>query len=205
MCNLIYFLSGEQICILVCLSASNSIEESKITTPLTTVAPLSSNAKSNPNKLHPIETVNEVANSITGEALCQLVESDSQTNPDASILDPEIDISLTEFPVRLGCQTHQTERLLESFRNSNFFVRITEADEELWSKKNAPSQVKPEVVVGRSQSDGPSKKIPKSNAIAEVIDMGGFDGTRDAVRCCSLSNGDVAVSFQYIVVLFSFT
>ncbi|XP_042432201.1 uncharacterized protein LOC122018835 isoform X1 [Zingiber officinale] len=197
-----FIFPGEQICILVCLSASNSTEESKITTPPTVVAPLLSNAKSNPNKSHPIENVNEGANSITGEALCQLVESDRQTNSDASILSPEIDISLTEFPVRFGCHTHQTERLLESFRNSNFFVRITEADEELWSKKNAPSQRKPEVVVGRSQSDGQSKKIPKKNAIAEVVDMGGFDGNtsggvaRDTVRCCSLSNGDVAVLLE---------
>lgn len=194
------FFPGEKMNILVCLSASK--QESEIITPFRVAAALSRNGKSSPKVPEPIETLNKtpvnlngVVSSITEDASRQKVENNGQT-----VVTPEDDISSTETLLRMECHKQQTMSILESFRNSNFFVRITEADEQLWSKRNIPSSMNSEVVQRRSYSDGLSEKVPKSNAVSVLIDNGSFDGNasggvaRDTVKCYSLASGDIVVS-----------
>ncbi|KAK8923753.1 hypothetical protein KSP39_PZI019273 [Platanthera zijinensis] len=99
----------------------------------------------------------------------------------------------------------KTELLLESFRCSNFFVRIADSDEPLWSKRSvaeAPS-TKSEIACGKVHSDVGDSKEECHNFISAVIDQGSFDCSassgvaRNNVRCFSLPSGDIVVNYNH--------
>ncbi|WOL16085.1 hypothetical protein Cni_G24867 [Canna indica] len=204
-----FIFPGEQMHILVCLSASK--QESEIITPFTVAAALSRNGKSTQNNTQDIETLNitsgpvspsRVVSSITEGISRQRLENNSENISSANTLSTEDDISATASLLRRECHKQQTEIILESFRNSYFFVRITEADEQLWSKKSAASSMNSAVGRERNHSSGGSKRIPRSNVVSAVIDKSRFDGNtsggmaRDTTKCCSLSNGDIVVLLE---------
>lgn len=93
----------------------------------------------------------------------------------------------------------QTALLLQKFENSHFFVRISESNEPLWSKRSSVESFS-------NSSETHSQKAPtiktKENAlpsIGTVIDKGNFDATvcggtaRNSVKCFALPNGDIVV------------
>ncbi|KAJ8504080.1 hypothetical protein OPV22_004966 [Ensete ventricosum] len=129
-------------------------------------------------------------------------ENNSDTLSAASDLSPKDDISATESLLRMESHKQQTEIILESFKNSNFFIRIIESDEQLWSRRNDPSAMNSEVLGRRSHPNNGSKKVPRSNVVGAVVDKGSFDGNtsggvaRDTVKCYSLSNGDIVVLLE---------
>lgn len=197
--------------ILVCLSAWK--QESEIITPFRVAAAMSRNGKSSSNKKQHIETLgkpsspvslNGIVSSIPEETVDQNAENNSETLSSASDLSPKDDISATESLLRMESHKQQTEIILESFKNSNFFIRIIESDEQLWSRRNDPSAMNSEVVGRRSHPNNGSKKVPRSNVFSAVVDKGSFDGNasggvaRDTVKCYSLSNGDIVVCLQQL-------
>lgn len=108
---------------------------------------------------------------------------------------PQKDVSAGESLLRMEVHKRQTETLLERFKNSHFFVRIAESDDPLWSKRRAP-KASPE------SSESVGKTAKKKRPLNAAIDRGSFDASasggmaRNAVKCCSLSNGDIVVCFR---------
>ncbi|URE00316.1 hypothetical protein MUK42_06596 [Musa troglodytarum] len=204
-----FIFPGEHMHILVCLSAWK--QESEIITPFRVAAAMSRNGKSSSNKKQHIETLgkpsspvslNGIVSSIPEETVDQNAENNSETLSAASDLSPKDDISATESLLRMESHKQQTEIILESFKNSNFFIRIIESDEQLWSRRNDPSAMNSEAVGRRSHPNNGSKKVPRSNVVSAVVDKGSFDGNtsggvaRDTVKCYSLSNGDIVVLLE---------
>ncbi|CAL9072908.1 unnamed protein product, partial [Musa acuminata var. zebrina] len=203
------FPGSEHIQILVCLSASKHVSE--VITPFKVAAVMSKNGKSSPNKEQHIETLgkmpsplglNGVVSSTPEKSSGQKVENNIETISAGSVLSPQNDISATESLLHMEQHKQQIESILQSFRNSNFFVRIAEADEQLWSKRNVNSSMNSEVVGGKSHPNDGSKKVPRCNVVSAIVDKGSFDGitsggvARNTVRCYSLSNGDVVVLLE---------
>ncbi|KAK8956492.1 hypothetical protein KSP39_PZI000911 [Platanthera zijinensis] len=123
----------------------------------------------------------------------------------AENLDPEQDTTITKYFLQKEGHKQKTEALLESFRRSNFFVRIADSDEPLWSKRSvveAPS-TKSEMACGKVHSDVGDSKEECHNIISAVIDQGSFDCSassgvaRNNVRCCSLPSGDIVVNYNH--------
>ncbi|XP_039069283.1 uncharacterized protein LOC120215785 [Hibiscus syriacus] len=119
-------------------------------------------------------------------------------------IDPAKDVHDSESFLRMEEHKRRTETLLKRFNNSHFFVRITERDEPLWSKKSAPqtatdsSEIDSQWFV-QNETETTAKNI---SSLTAVIDRGNFDAngsggaTRGTVKCCSLSNGDIVVLLQ---------
>nr|CAB3465927.1 unnamed protein product [Digitaria exilis] len=187
-------LSGEQVRILACLSASQ--QDIQAISPFRIAAVMSKNGNSlqqSPNKSSPVKS-NGHDNGATGENGFQDVDNDMQSvelNGEAS--PSEHDILETQSRLQMEDHKQQIELMLRRFRESNFFVRIAESDEPLWSKRKATT---PKMADGRSDSQGNSK-ASKSNLYNAISDKGIFDGStsggvaRDTVKCYSLRNGDI--------------
>uniref|UniRef100_A0A0D9Z271 RNA-binding S4 domain-containing protein n=1 Tax=Oryza glumipatula TaxID=40148 RepID=A0A0D9Z271_9ORYZ len=110
------------------------------------------------------------------------------------------DILETESLLRLEDHKQQIESMLQRFKMSNFFVRIAESDEPLWSnKKLAVSKVPEEQSYSDNQENN---KGSRSNAYNTISDKGVFDGStsggiaRGTARCYALQNGDIVVVLQ---------
>ncbi|XP_022681069.1 uncharacterized protein LOC101782397 isoform X2 [Setaria italica] len=192
-------LSGEQVHVLACLSASK--QDTQVISPFRIAAVMSKNGNSlqhSTDKSSPVNA-NGRDNGTTGENGCQDVDSDMQSvelNGEAS--PSEHDILETQSRLQMEDQKQQIELMLRRFRESNFFVRIAESDEPLWSKKRATAT---KMADGRSDSQGISK-ASRSNVYNTISDKGIFDGStsggvaRDTVKCYSLQNGDIVVVLQ---------
>ncbi|WOL20633.1 hypothetical protein Cni_G29438 [Canna indica] len=203
-----FVFPGEHIHVLICLSAPK--QESEILTPFRVAAVMSKNGKFSQKKEEIIETLEKTSSefSLNGVSSCtnkgisgKKEENNGESVSAASARSYQDDISATES-LRIEYHKQQTVNILESFRNSNFFVRIAEAEEQLWSKRNASSSATSEVVGGTSHLNGGLKRVPKCNFVNAVVDKGSFDGNtsggvaRDTVRCYSLSNGDIVVLLE---------
>lgn len=171
--------SGEQVHILACLSACK--QDKQIITPFKVAAMVSENGighspeKENGN----IENRN---NLVSGEGEL----STSGEEQSASISDGE----------QMEVHKRQTALLLEKFENSHFFVRISECNEPLWSKRSSYSN--PSEANSQKASTIKTKETAFSSTGA-VIDRGNFDSTisgglaRSSVKCFALPNGDIVV------------
>lgn len=191
--------SGEQVHILACLSASK--QDMQAISPFRIAAVMSKNGNSlqqSPNKSSPFNS-NGRDNGINGENGFQDVDNDLQSvelNGEAS--PSEHDILETQSRLQMEDHKQQVELMLQRFRESNFFVRIAESDEPLWSKKRATAT---KMADGHSDSQGNSK-ASRSNLYNTISDKGIFDGStsggvaRDTVKCYSLQNGDIVVCFE---------
>lgn len=225
-------LSGEQVHILACMSASK--QETQVISPFRIAAVMSKNGNSlqySTNKSSHA-TENGDSNVKNGENGSQVVEDDMQSvelNSEMSPmtqddmqnveLDNEMspskqddmqnvelnneispskqDILETESLLRLEDHKQQIESMLQRFKMSNFFVRIAESDEPLWSnKKLAVSKVPKEQSYSDNQENN---KGSRSNAYNTISDKGVFDGStsggiaRGTARCYALQNGDIVV------------
>ncbi|KAI0498917.1 hypothetical protein KFK09_019815 [Dendrobium nobile] len=167
---------GEQLHILVCLSATEQHEQ--IITPFKVAAVMSRNDSSAPNRMH--------------------------HNGISEKMDSEQEITVTKSLLQKEGHKQQIETLLERFRRSNFFVRLAESDEPLWSKKYLAesSSTKLETAGGILHSNYGASKQEYHDLLSTVIDQGSFDCSasggvaRDTIRCYSLSNGDIVVLLQ---------
>lgn len=211
-----FVFPGEQIHLLVCLSASK--QETEIITPFKIAAVISKNsvhAKKQPQSgVQKSDSISDRDNfnGDSEETAVRITEENGGTMSMADGPSQQEDISATESLLRMEDHKNQTEALLEKFRNSHFFVRIAESDEPLWSKRNAadPSLDNSEIAGGYSHSKNVEyRKIQRSNLLTAAIDRGSFDGNssggvaRNAIKCYSLRNRDIVVLLQVNVAICS--
>ena len=182
-------LSGEQVHILVCLSASK--QDTQVISPFRIAAVMSKNGNSLQNstsKSSPV-SANGHDNGAAGESGYQDVELNGEASPS------EHDILETQSLLQMEDHKKQIEHMLQRFKESNFFVRIAESDEPLWSKKRVTATTTAE---DWSDSQGNSK-TSRSNVYNTISDKGIFYGStsggvaRDTVKCYYLQNGDIVV------------
>lgn len=188
--------TGEQICILACLSASK--QDTETITPFKVAAVMSKNGKGHsPKKQN--GNMDDGANSTNGE---RHTNSDQITDQNDEILlsekiDPSEDVSVSESLLRMEDHRRQTETLLQRFENSHFFVRIAESSDPLWSKKKSPDKDSDCEIVGQNTVNC---------SINAVIDQGNFDSNvsggvaRGTFKCCSLSDGSIVVCITTFLV-----
>ncbi|XP_058777250.1 uncharacterized protein LOC131651609 isoform X1 [Vicia villosa] len=182
-----FLLPGEQVHILACLSACK--QDTQITPPFEVAAMTSKNGRgqSSEKESGSIENRN---NLVSGE---EELSTSGEEQP-ADVFDGD--------SLHMEVHKRQTALLLQKFENSHFFVRISESNEPLWSKRSSVESFS-------NSSETHSLKAPtiktKDNAlpsIGTVIDKGNFDATvcggtaRNSVKCFALPNGDIVVLLQ---------
>ncbi|CAM0870820.1 unnamed protein product [Alopecurus aequalis] len=199
-----FLFPGEQVHILACLSASK--QDSQLISPFRVAAVMS---KSGNSPQHPAKkssspaTENGDANGTTEEnssphAVEDNMESVELSDNDNASPSAE-DIVETESLLRMEDHKQQIENMLQRFNRSNFFVRIAESDEPLWSKKRVAT-VKTENE--QTYDNLANSTASRSNAYNTISDKGVFDGStsggvaRDTARCYALQNGDIVVVLQ---------
>nr|KJB50702.1 hypothetical protein B456_008G182900 [Gossypium raimondii] len=199
-----FVFPGEQVHVLVCLSACN--QETEIITPFKVAEVMSKNGMRKGTEKQNGDMEGETSSVAGGEEVSPngAVISQNDENLEKEKIDPATDASDSESFLRMEEQRRQTETLLKRFNNSHFFVRIAEWDEPLWSKKGA-SQIASDSYESDSQQSiaNEAKNTTKNiSSWTAVIDRGNFDANvssgvaRDTVNCCSLSNGDIVVLLQ---------
>ncbi|KAK8977277.1 hypothetical protein V6N11_021363 [Hibiscus sabdariffa] len=196
-----FVFPGEQVHVLACLSACN--QETEIITPFKVAAVMCKNGKSkgaqkqNGNmegEKNPVPGGGDV--SLNGAVMDQ-----NGDNLEKDKIDPAKDVSASESFLRMEDHRRQTETHLKRFKNSHFFVRIAESGEPLWSKKGASGATSESSEMDTQQSIANETKNTAENISTQsaVIDRGNFNTSvsggvaRDAINCCSLSNGDLVV------------
>ncbi|XP_021908464.1 uncharacterized protein LOC110822625 isoform X1 [Carica papaya] len=199
-----FVFPGEQLHILACLSACK--RETEIITPFKVAAVMSRNGMRNfPEKENGNVEGGTDRVSIEGEVSPddQVIDK-SVENLAKKKIDPQKDVTASESLLRMEDHKRQTERLLKKFKNSHFFVRIAESDEQLWSKKSA-SKTAPdsgELDDQKSKSNESKNSSKDRSRLNAVIDRGNFDANisggvaRNTVKCYALCNGDIAVLIQ---------
>ncbi|MBA0834711.1 hypothetical protein Goarm_007038, partial [Gossypium armourianum] len=199
-----FVFPGEQVHVLVCLSACN--QETEIITPFKVAEVMSKNGMWKGTEKQNGDMEGETSSVAGGEEVSPngAVISQNDENLEKEKIDPATDVSDSESFLRMEEQRRQTETLLKRFNNSHFFVRIAEWDEPLWSKKGASQIASDSYESGSQQSIANEAKNTTKNISSwtAVIDRGNFDANvssgvaRDTVNCCSLSNGDIVVLLQ---------
>uniref|UniRef100_A0ACD5TU18 Uncharacterized protein n=1 Tax=Avena sativa TaxID=4498 RepID=A0ACD5TU18_AVESA len=197
-----FLFPGEQTHILACLSDSK--EDTQFISPFRIAAVMSKNGNSpkHPTKKRPV-TDNADANGTTeenssphsvGDNNMESVELSDNVSPSKQ------DILETESLLRMEDHKQQIENMLQKFKRSNFFVRIAESDEPLWSKKRvAAAKTTDELLYSDNLGNNTASR---SNSYNTISDRGVFDGStsggvaRDTARCYALQNGDIVVVLQ---------
>ena len=210
------FFSGEQLHILVYIS-SHDREAREIITPFKVAAVMSKNGFFKQKSIKRKSNLEPESESTSYEGSIDDIgkdngidvsgESVKSTLKDQS--DSGGDLSVSESLLKMEGHKKRIAILLESFRNSHFFVRIAGADEPLWCKRNTTNQllISSELADGKDAVDGSEMaKFPeRQKFLSAVIEGGKFDPSaaggvaRNAVTCCSLSNGDIVVCFAILV------
>uniref|UniRef100_M8C055 Uncharacterized protein n=1 Tax=Aegilops tauschii TaxID=37682 RepID=M8C055_AEGTA len=200
-------LSGEQVHILACLSASKQDMTSISPFRIAAVMSKSGNSPRHPtNKSSPVSEngdANGTAREDSSHGAEDNMESVELNNKVSS--PSKQDILETESLLRMEDRKQQIETMLQKFKRSNFFVRIAESDEPLWSKKRvAATKTAEEQLYSDSQGNN---TVSRSTAYNTISDKGVFDGStsggvaRDTVRCYALQNGDIVlIRFKQIYV-----
>ncbi|XP_059446287.1 uncharacterized protein LOC132177835 [Corylus avellana] len=198
-----FVFPGEQVHILACLSAYK--QDTEIITPFKVAAVMSKNGiGQSPKKQN--GNIEDGTNSVAGEGQSpdgQDIDKNGEKLSEEKI-DPVENVSASESLLRMEDHRRQTETLLQRFENSHFFVRIADSGDSLWSKKSSHKKSSESLEMNGQDStaNGTQKtaqSIPHFNA---VIDRGNFDANvsggvaRNCIKCCSLSNGDIAVLLQ---------
>ena len=190
--------SGEQVHILACLSACK--QDTEIITPFKVAAVMSKNGighspeKENGN----IENRN---NSVSGEGqLSSSSQEQKEENLTKAKADHPADVSAGESLLRMEDHKRQTALLLQKFENSHFFVRISESDEPLWSKRGSSEKSNSAETNDLKASTIGTKDTAKNmSSISAIIDRGNYDANisggvaRNSVKCFALPNGDIVV------------
>ncbi|KAG8366295.1 hypothetical protein BUALT_Bualt17G0061500 [Buddleja alternifolia] len=200
-----FVFPGEQIRMLACLSACK--QDTEIITPFKVAAVMNKNGiRQSPKKQNG-------NNGGETNPIPQTVDASSadQDNQNGDIvmegnIESQKDVPTGESLLRMEDHKRQTKQLLQRFKNSHFFARIAESNQPLWSKRRAQeacqesSEIFEEKLMGDSSETAATVK--KKNPLSAAIDRGKFDAhtsggmARGAVKCCSLSNGDIVVLLQ---------
>ncbi|KAK9093393.1 hypothetical protein Syun_028304 [Stephania yunnanensis] len=203
-----FVFPGEQVHLLACLSSSK--QDNQIITPFKVAAVMSKNGILRQNTRQNNETKDIECNSFQQEgeengyhqdaAACTSIEEKAEITLTEKKIDGQV-VSDGESLLRMEGHRKQTESQLARFKNSHFFVRITESEEPLWSKKSSS-----ESSSGTADHVGDRTRVKNSSDndgnVNSYIDRGSFDATisggvaRNAVKCCSLPNGDIVVLLQ---------
>lgn len=119
-------------------------------------------------------------------------------------VDLKKDVSHGESLLRMEDHKRQTEVLLQSFRNSHFFVRIADSHKSLWSRRRELGE-SAESSSAIESFDGADTSTTDKTSSSASIDRGGFDASasgglaRNSVECYALSNGDIVVCFGWFL------
>ena len=185
--------TGEQICILACLSAYK--QDTATITPFKVAAVLSKHGKGHsPRKQN--GNMDDGTNSTNRERRPSPDQSTIQNGENLSSekIDSSEDVSASESLLRMEDHRRQTETLLQRFKNSHFFVRISESSDLLWSKKIFPDKHSDCEVVGESTVNS-SLNADQGNFGSNV--SGGV--ARGTFKCCSLSDGSIVVCIKKLL------
>ncbi|CAM8929884.1 unnamed protein product [Rhodiola kirilowii] len=187
-----FVFPGEQIHVLACLSSSKC--DTEILTPFKVAAVMNKNGMQQTSK----EEVRHVGCESNFEVIETCPSSHDIDYNDETVMnktpDKKEDISTSESLLRMEDHKKQTEVMLQTFKNSHFFVRIEESDVQLWSKRSsyAPPSNSTEVPVRNATLSSLNAVIDRGNFNANV--SGG--AAREIVECSSLPNGDIVVLLQ---------
>lgn len=186
-----FVFPGEQVHILACLSASK--QDTEIITPFKVAAMMNKNGHTQDSK-----DQNGNAAEQQSPSGAQPIELDD--NVDAKNVNKhQVDVSASESYLRMENHRRQVQTLLQSFKDSHFFVRIAESGEHLWADRSSAEA--PETVDDADSMDN-NKTTGSRTSVSAVIDSGKFDArasggvARNSVKCCSLANGDIVVLLQ---------
>ncbi|KAL5759607.1 hypothetical protein ACOSP7_018127 [Xanthoceras sorbifolium] len=195
-----FVFPGEQVHVLACLSACK--QDTEIITPFKVAAVMRNSRAQSPDIKN--GNLEDRMNAVAGEGEVdpddQAINQNGEKSAEEKI-DLQMEISASESFLRMEDHKRQTETILQKFKNSHFFVRISESDESLWSKKSAP-EVSSEPSETDNQKSTTKRTVKSTSSVTAVIDRGNFDANisggvaRDTVTCCSLSNGDIVVLLQ---------
>ncbi|TKY69729.1 hypothetical protein E2542_SST06011 [Spatholobus suberectus] len=180
-----FLFPGEQVHILACLSACKQDTSSFKVAAATSENGIGHRAKKENGN---IENRN---NSVSGEG--ELSTSGEEKLEDVS--DGE---SLLQKEVL----KKQTALLLQKFENSHFFVRISEFDDPLWSKRSSSDKFSKSSGANNEKASTIKSKGTALSSISAIIDRGNFDSNvssgvaRNSVKCCALPSGDIVVLLQ---------
>ncbi|XP_026421677.1 uncharacterized protein LOC113317754 isoform X1 [Papaver somniferum] len=202
-----FVFPGEQIHILACLSASKKGTE--IITPFRVAALMNKNGNNKQQNGSMDGKLDSNAeggkeNDVHQSTINQIKDENGESQLITETTDTQPSISASESILRMEDHKKQTETELARFKNSHFFVRIAESDELLWSKRSATESRPSELVREKlSRNEAGARKVSSTEGhLNAFVDRGNFDASvsggvaRDAVKCCSLSNGDIVVLLQ---------
>ncbi|KAH1058364.1 hypothetical protein GYH30_002775 [Glycine max] len=180
-----FLFPGERVHILACFSACKQDTSSfKVDTVTSDNGIGHSPKKENGN----IENRN---NSVSGEG-----------EPGTSDEEQMEDVSDDESLLQKEVLKKQTALLLQKFENSHFFVRISESDDPLWSKRSSSEIFSNSSDANTEKASTIKSKGDTFSPISTIIDRGNFDSNvsggvaRNSVKCCALPNGDLVVVLQ---------
>ncbi|XP_015965427.1 uncharacterized protein LOC107489172 [Arachis duranensis] len=181
-----FLFPGEQVYILACLSASK--QDTDMITPVATAMSKNGVGQSPERENENIKNRNN------------LISREGQLS--TSVEEHLEDFIDGESLCRMEAQKRRTELLLQKFENSHFFVRISEFDEPLWSKRgSAINFFNPSDANGLKALNIQIEE-PTLSSTGVVIDRGNFNATtsgglvRDSVKCSALPNGDIVILLQ---------
>ncbi|KAK2636272.1 hypothetical protein Ddye_031064 [Dipteronia dyeriana] len=196
-----FVFPGEQVHVLACLSACK--QDTEIITPFKVAAVMRNSRAQSPDIKN--GNLEDRMNAVAGEGKVNPDDQAINQNGEKSAedkIDIQMEISASESFLRMEDHKRQTETILQKFKNSHFFARISESNESLWSKKCA-FEVSPDPSETEDNQKSTEKRTAKStSSVTAVIDRGNFDANvsggvaRDTVKCYSLSNGDIVVLLQ---------
>ncbi|XP_068643350.1 uncharacterized protein [Aristolochia californica] len=198
-----FIFPGEQLHILACLSTSK--QDTEVITPFKVAAVMSKNGSVDQNG----KQQNKTPETIRSSSL-EVADSDTKENGGTELkmekTDRQQDILDSESILRSESHKERTQTLLARFRNSHFFVRIAEADDEPVSKRNLAESSSSLSEIGKEKfktsNVGNRRFSHRDSRFNTVIDRGSFDASaaggmaRNTISCCALPNGDIVVLLQ---------
>ncbi|CAI9779333.1 unnamed protein product [Fraxinus pennsylvanica] len=212
-----FVFPGEQVRVLACLSTDK--HDTEIITPFKVAAVMNRSGvgqntkKQNEEPENETNPVSQIVDMGADENVNQngenMIRDDKQNGENVIIgkMDSQKNVSVGESLLRMEDNKRKTESLLQRFNNSHFFARIVESNEPLWSKRRtSEDSVKSFEMFEKNLTEQSSETVnilkKKNHLNAAAIDRGEFDArtsgglARNAVKCCSLSNGDLVVLLQ---------
>lgn len=193
-----FVFPGEQVHILACLSPYK--HDTETITPFKVAAMMSKSGSGR----SPKKENGNIADKPDHVPSRVEVNPDGQHNDQKAVgkVDSKKDVSHGESLLRKEDHKRQTETLLQSFRNSHFFVRIADSHKSLWSKRRESGESAESSSATESFDGAETRTTEKKTSLSASVDRGGFDASasggmaRNSVECYALSNGDIVVLLQ---------
>lgn len=189
--------AGEQVHILACLSPYT--HETETITPFKVAAMMSRNGiEQIPQKEN--GNISDEPDHASSRVEVTLDGHDNDQNGVEKV-DLKKDVFHGESLLRMENHKRQTESLLQSFRNSHFFVRIADSHKSLWSRRRESGASAESSSAVESSAGAETRATINKTSLSASVDRGGSDASasggiaRNSVECYALSNGDIVVCF----------